>query len=298
MSNNIFKLADLHSNAEEITAEVYNSNRLAKQWWAKMGTDDDQSVKTPKMGKGAKVCVLDTGFTDHRDLSIAGGVNFTTRDANDYADRQGHGEHVCSIIAQIAPECEIHAVKVLSDSGSGQMSWIMQGIQYAMDINADVINMSLGSPSYFPPLHDMVKRAVAQGIVVCAASGNESDNNLKTEEFSYPGALHEVISVGSINRKGQLSKFSNTNRELDITAPGEHIYALAPGNKYVVLSGTSMATPFVSGIVALVVAEHQEYTPDKIRELLEKSATDAGAPGRDNGYGAGIINLDRLLNMI
>jgi len=295
--SNLIKLAKI-IDLEEITVDVYQSNRLSKQWWAKMGTDIDQAVKTPKMGAGIKVCVLDTGAGIHKELDIKGGVNFTTEDANDYIDRQGHGTHVCGIISQIAPECEIHVVKVLADNGSGQMDWIMKGIEYAIDIGASVINMSLGSSTYYGPLHNLVKLAVRKGIVICAAAGNESDNDVETEEFSYPGALHEVISVGSVNRKQGLSKFSNTNREVDIVAPGEHIYSLAPNDKYVVLSGTSMATPFVAGITALVLAERPDLDPDGVRELLEKSATDAGDPGYDFGFGNGIINLDKLLDLV
>jgi major intracellular serine protease len=219
-------------------------------------------------GKGITVAVLDTGCdVNHPDLKgkVKAYRNFTDDDdgaEDNVTDYSGHGTHVAGTIAAnedgqgvigVAPHADLLVIKVLAGSrGSGKYDWIVNGIQYAIDQGADVISMSLGGPSDYEPLHEVIQRAVAANISVVCAAGNEGDSNSSTDEFSYPASYNEVISVGSIDLQRNSSYFTNSNNEVDLVAPGEKILSTIPGNKFARLSGTSMAAPHVSGALALI----------------------------------------------
>jgi major intracellular serine protease len=219
-------------------------------------------------GNGITVAVLDTGCdVNHPDLKgkIKGYRNFTDDDEgaeDNVTDYSGHGTHVAGTIAAnedgqgvigVAPLADLLVIKVLAGSrGSGKYDWIVNGIQYAIDQGANVISMSLGGPSDYEPLHEVIQRAVAANISVVCAAGNEGDSNSSTDEFSYPASYNEVISVGSIDLQRNSSYFTNSNNEVDLVAPGEKILSTIPGDKFARLSGTSMAAPHVSGALALI----------------------------------------------
>ncbi|MFD1955169.1 S8 family peptidase [Paenibacillus thailandensis] len=233
-----------------------------------------EMIQAPKVwsqtkGKGIKVAILDTGCdTSHPDLQgrIIGGRNFTDDDNGNpdlYEDYNGHGTHVAGTIAAIendsgvvgvAPEAELLIVKVLDKDGSGQYDWVVNGINYAVEQQADIISMSLGGPEDVPELHEAIKRAVASNVVVVCAAGNEGDGNDSTNEFGYPAFYNEVISVGAVDLNRRSSEFSNSNNEIDLVAPGDNILSTYLDGKYATLSGTSMATPHVSGAMALIKA--------------------------------------------
>ncbi|NGZ74883.1 S8 family peptidase [Saccharibacillus alkalitolerans] len=218
-------------------------------------------------GAGVTVAILDTGCdADHPDLAerIVGGRNFTDDDGGNpeiYEDYNGHGTHVAGTIAAVrngsgvtgvAPEADLLILKVLNGEGSGEYDWIIGGIDYAVQQGVDIISMSLGGPEDVPALHEAIRRAVDANILVICAAGNEGDSDESTNEFGYPGYYNEVISVGSVNLARQASEFSNTNNEVDLVAPGEGILSAYLGRGYASLSGTSMATPHVSGAMALI----------------------------------------------
>jgi major intracellular serine protease len=219
-------------------------------------------------GKGITIALLDTGCDlKHPDLQgrVIGQRNFTEDDNGDSSivtDRNGHGTHVAGTIAAtenkvgvigVAPEAELLIVKVLGgENGSGAYDWIINGIQYAIDQKVDVISMSLGGPTDNKALHGVIQKAVLQGISVVCAAGNEGDSDGSTDEFSYPGAYNEVISVGAVDLDRNSSYFTNSNNEVDLIAPGEKILSTFPGEKYAKLSGTSMAAPHTSGAIALI----------------------------------------------
>ncbi|MNC20956.1 Intracellular serine protease [compost metagenome] len=218
-------------------------------------------------GKGIMVAILDTGCeVAHPDLSgrIAGGRNFTDDDGGDpdvFVDYNGHGTHVAGTIAAIrnnsgvvgvAPEANLLILKVLNKEGSGQYEWIIAGIQYAVEQKVDIISMSLGGPEDVPEMHEAIKRAVAANILVICAAGNEGDGDFATDEFGYPGAYNEVISVGAVDLDRNSAEFTNSNDEVDLVAPGAEIMSTYLNRGYATLSGTSMATPHVSGALALI----------------------------------------------
>jgi major intracellular serine protease len=243
--------------------------------------------KASNKGEEVVVAILDTGCqVDHPDLKgrIVGGRNFSTDDGGDpnkFSDGAGHGTHVAGTIAAIeneagvvgvAPQVKLLIVKVLNNQGSGSYEDIIKGIDYATQWKGQkgervrVISMSLGGPMDVPELHNAIKRAVAQEIVVVCAAGNEGDGNADTKETAYPGAYPEVIQVGAVDFKGKFSKFTNTNDQVDLVAPGEKIVSTYPGNKYASLSGTSMATPHVSGAVALIINQAEKAFRRKLTE--------------------------------
>ena len=218
-------------------------------------------------GKGITVAILDTGCdVTHPDLSerIIGGRNFTGDDDGHpdvFIDYNGHGTHVAGTIAAshngigvvgVAPEANLLILKVLDKNGSGQYDWIINGINYAVEQKVDIISMSLGGSQDVIELHQAIQNAVANQILVVCAAGNEGDGQSTSDELSYPAYYNEVISVGSIDLQRHSSEFSNSNNEIDLVAPGEGILSTYLNGKYATLSGTSMATPHISGALALI----------------------------------------------
>lgn len=257
-------------------------------------------------GEGLKVAVLDTGFDkSHPDLvgNIRGGANFTTSNQEDWQDRQGHGSHCAGIIGAVdnsigvigvAPAVELYGVKVLGDNGSGNIEWIIRGIDWCIQQGIDIISMSLGcGTNPGPSLHDAIKRARAAGIIVVAASGNEAT------QCGWPAAYPEVIAVGAVDPAFDKASFSNFGKEVDVAAPGVNIYSTYMNSSYAKLSGTSMATPMVSGAVALIQSLCRSMgvkgTPEKILEMLDTRSVDLGEKGKDQDFGAGMLNLYKLL---
>jgi intein/homing endonuclease len=198
-------------------------------------------------GEGIKVVILDTGKPDHIDLNdnIKGAEDLTGN--NDVADRQGHSSHCHGIVGGIdndfgvigiAPCCDLYAGKVLDNNGlcPGDYSWIIKGLEWAIDIKADVVNMSLGA-AINPPdkLHQLIKTATDKGMILVAASGNE-----KQQQVDYPGRYEEVIAVAAMTQNGQIANYSNTGQDLDFIAPGSDIYSTYLNNGYAKLSGTCL----------------------------------------------------------
>ena len=280
-------------------------------------------------GKGNIVAILDTGCQpDHPDLKdrIVGGRNFTPDFGGDVAnfdDNNGHGTHVAGTVAAsfraeggitgVAPEAHLLILKVLSGEGGGEYQGIIDGIQFAIDWEGpegetvSVISMSLGGPEDVEELHAVIKRAVDAGIPVVCAAGNEGDDRHDTDEFAYPGAYGEVIQVGAVDFDRRIANFSNTNDEIDLVAPGVDVYSTFPGGKYASLSGTSMATPHVSGALTLVknIAEKEfarELTEAELYAQLVRRTVPLGYPKTAEGNGLlalDIINkFEELLKLV
>ena len=212
-------------------------------------------------GSGAVVAVIDSGVDgSHPDLTagMVSGKN-TRNDRGDYSapdsDNNGHGTHVAGIIAAranngkgiagVAPEAQIMPVKVLDADGSGWMADVIEGIVWAADHGADVINMSLGGPDAdFSAA--AVQYAQSRGVVVVAAAGNEGST-----QAMYPAALPGVVSVSALDDSGAVDNYSNTGESIDIAAPGRRSSRRYPVG-YQSMSGTSMAAPHVAGVAALI----------------------------------------------
>lgn len=270
-------------------------------------------------GEGVTIAILDTGCDPtHIELTdrIIGGKNFTTDDASDpnaFFDYNGHGTHVAGTIAAeqngqgvvgVAPKANLLILKVLDKDGSGNYDWIIDAIQYAIEQNADIISMSLGGPTDLPELHEVIQRAVIEhNIPVVCAAGNEGDGDDKTVERSYPGAYNEVISVGAIDLDRRSSDFSNTNKEIDLVAPGEEITSTYLDGTYATLSGTSMATPHIAGALALIkniTTKNfaRELTEAELYAQLIKRTLPLGYTAKIEGNGMVYLSLLDYLNSI
>jgi major intracellular serine protease len=270
-------------------------------------------------GKGVVVAVIDTGCdTNHPDLKdrIIGGYNFTEEHGGDisiFEDTNGHGTHIAGIIAGsingkgivgVAPDAKLLILKVLDQFGSGSINSLVEAIHYAVDWRGPagervkIISLSLGSKNPSSDLYDAVKRAVAHNISVVAASGNDGDGNIETNEYRYPGAYKEVIEVGAINKLNEIAYFSNTNESVDLYAPGVKINSAYLKNGYAVLSGTSMATPHVAGAIALLIEEYEglfrrELKEIEIYQLLMEHTTPIKVSRNKEIY---LLNLEKKQN--
>lgn len=215
-------------------------------------------------GKDIHIAVLDTGCdVNHKCLNdrIVETKNFIN-DSEDVTDKNGHGTHVAGIIAAnrikdgmtgIAPESSLHIYKVLADNGNGSYDAIIKGLEQAINQNVDIINMSLGGTEANEKMHELINKSINCGICVVCASGNEAKGDDGTiDEISYPGFWREVIEVGSVEQDETMSKFSNSNYNIDLVAYGGQITSCYPGNKYATTSGSSQSAPQISGALALL----------------------------------------------
>ena len=274
-------------------------------------------------GSGRKIVVLDTGYNyNHPELgsSYLGGKDFVNND-NDPFDDNGHGSHVAGLITAdgadpnakgVAPDTGIIAGKVLSASGSGYFSDVVAAIYWAVDgpdgiantaddFNADAISMSLGTSQPYtykgfcdnvlPSLTNAVKFARDRGVIVVVAAGNSGGAGV-----SIPGCISYSTTVGAVGSSDNIAKFSGRGSAVDITAPGVSLYSCWLGNSYLTASGTSMATPVVSGTVALIKSAHPGYTPSQIEAALFSTAKDLGKSGKDTSYGWGRVNAQNAVN--
>ena len=215
-----------------------------------------------RKGAGVKIAVIDSGCDINHDSlknNIVGVRNFTDEDKknpNIVTDRVGHGTHVtgtiCANVTGVAPDVQIYVLKAINRTGTGKLSWVVNAIKYAVDVKVDIISMSLGISENSPKLERAIKDAVNNNISVVCAAGNDGDGNSDSFEYSYPAADMDVISVGAVDKKGIPANFSNSNTAIDVVAPGVDILSTYPNNQFAILSGTSMATPHVTGSLALL----------------------------------------------
>lgn len=251
-------------------------------------------------GDGVLVAVVDSGIATHPALegAVAEYRNFTTD--SEMHDSLGHGTHVAGVIAArsgiakgIAPEAKLLSLKVLGHSGMGSNDAVAAAIRYATEYRVDIISMSLGGGRPDSQMHQAIQRANASGIIVVCAAGNDGGS------VNYPAAFAETIAVGAVDRSGTICEFSSRGKEISVAAPGSEITSTWLGNGYATVSGTSMAAPFVSGVLALYVSE-QKKAGNKVDQAgalraLAETCRDVGEAGRDTHYGWGLLDPHKML---
>jgi subtilisin len=262
-------------------------------------------------GEGVVVAVLDTGVdSSHPDLAgrILAVADFT-RSASGTADRQGHGSHCAGIVLAAAngggiigaaPGAKLLAGKVLGDQGSGASGGIAAGIRWAADQGADIISLSLGSPAADAQIRDAIAYAVSKGAWVVAAAGNEGP---REGTVGFPGGFPSVVCVAAVDQSLRVAGFSSRGDAVDVAAPGVQITSLAPGGRYAVMSGTSMATPYAAGCLALVRGELKKAGKpipklDELLAIIKATSQDLDSPGVDSRTGAGLIQPAKLLERL
>lgn len=254
-------------------------------------------------GSGVRVAVVDTGIDrDHPDLknNLAGCKNFiSSRKTCD--DDNGHGTHVSGIIAAqnnnlgvvgVAPKAKIYSLKVLDSRGSGYLSDIIEALDWAVQNKMQVVNMSLGTSSDVISFHDAVKRVNTAGIVQVAAAGNSGPG---TNTVIYPAKYPEVIAAAATDSSNNVPSWSSRGPEVDLAAPGASVYSTYLSGKYMTMSGTSMAAPHVTGVVALRLQNHPGTNPSAIESLLEAN-TDILSITDPNLVGAGLVDALKVVS--
>ncbi|MGA1843942.1 MAG: S8 family serine peptidase [bacterium] len=261
------------------------------------------------------------------------GFDFIDRDAHPNDDN-GHGTHLANLIWHstteasigIAPDCTLMIVKVLDHRGKGFSCTLAEGIYYAVDHGADIINLSLAWPVGLEPgpvVHDAILHAHNAGVIVVAGTGNDA-----RDAVCYPAAYNEVIAVGAVQFDSRLAYYSNHGPEAEVVAPGGNLYLDLDGDRYpdgilqetfdpryemtdrgeiladpsrigyTFLQGTSMATGITTGVIALILSVDPSLDTGGIRDILAKTALDLGPQGRDAEYGYGLINAGGAISFL
>lgn len=254
------------------------------------------------VGATIKVAILDTGIDlDHPDLAnnIKGNVNLINprKSGN---DDNGHGTHVAGTVAAVDNEIgvvgaghkiSLYAVKVLDRKGNGWLSDLIEGLDWCIDRNMQVINMSLGSLGDNQSFHDAIDRAYQMGIVIVAAAGNNGENG---GAMIYPAKYPQTIAISAIDENDKLAYFSSYGPEVDLTAPGVNIYSTYKDSGYRELNGTSMATPHVTAVAALVLTtpvgpydldSDGIWDPAEVKDKLTETAEDISLAPQQQGFG-------------
>ncbi|MBM0065364.1 S8 family peptidase [Alkalicoccobacillus gibsonii] len=243
-------------------------------------------------GSGVRVAILDSGISAHSDLNIRGGASFVPGEPTT-ADLNGHGTHVAGTVAAlnnsigvigVAPNAELYAVKVLGANGSGSVSGIAQGLEWAATNNMHIANMSLGSDFPSSTLERAVNYATSRDVLVIAATGNNGSGSV-----GYPARYANAMAVGATDQNNRRANFSQYGTGIDIVAPGVNVQSTYPGNRYVSMNGTSMATPHVAGAAALVKQRYPSWNATQIRNHLKNTATNLG---NSSQFGSGLVNAE------
>lgn len=265
------------------------------------------SLWSKSEGDGVVVAVVDTGCDIiHEDLknNILVGKNFVDEN-HAPIDVAGHGTHVSSTIAAcnngtgmvgIAPRAKILPVKSLGDDGSGDMRDVAAGIRWAADQGADFITMSLGSPYPAKFIEDAINYATVKGSVIFCAAGNSGPQ----ADIMYPAKYDNTIAIGAIDENLERTDFTCSGDSLDFLAPGNNILGCIPGNKYALMSGTSMSNPFAVGCAALILSyyrkmnKHIPKTCDDYINIMKNNTISLNDPvyaNKKRFQGYGIINI-------
>lgn len=286
-----------------IPAQEVNDPKSGEQWSLQKGRVPEAwsiSAGSPDV----VIAVVDTGVdAEHPDLAhqLQQGYDVLTGTPGIPADDNGHGTQMAAIIAAegnnalgvagVSWKSRIMPIKVLDASGAGAYADIIEGLIYAADHGADIINLSLGGYAYSETMRDAVQYAHDKNVVIVAGAGNDGSNYP-----IYPAALPHVLGVVATGETDEKWSYSNFGSFVDLAAPGVGILSATVGGGYGYASGTSQAAAFVSGVAALVKAANGTFTNNQIEDRLQASADDLGASGRDVFFGAGRVNALRALS--
>lgn len=260
-------------------------------------------------GEGVTIVVIDTGMPDHTDIgdNAIEGENFIP--SEDIYDHNGHQTHCVGIICAknnkegyvgVAPKAKCICIKALNKSGSGNYAGLCGALEATKKLKPDIVSMSLGGTQASPEMHKLVQELTDMNIPVVCAAGNSSFAGV-----NYPAAFPETIAVASYDKHGNISYFSSRGAEVDWAAPGSDISSTFLNNGYASLSGTSMACPFIAGVIALMISKHNKQeketgkndckTVADIRNHLLKYTNDKGTVGKDNDWGYGVLDVEKMI---
>ncbi|NQD38870.1 S8 family serine peptidase [Permianibacter sp. IMCC34836] len=268
---------------------------------AKVRAPDAWPVST---GVGSKVCIIDTGIDlTHPDLvpNFVEGISTVGSGSNDPSDTHGHGTHVAGTIAAamngadvvgVAPNASLYIAAVFGAGGTATDEDILEGLDWCLSKNAKIFSMSYGGSSSTPVEEAAYLAAHDAGVLLVAASGNDGPS----VPIGYPAHYPFVVAVGATDTNDAIASFSQRGPELDVVAPGVSVLSARRGGGTTTMSGTSMATPHVSGVAAGLLAANPALSNDQLENIIELTATDLGTSGFDNVYGNGRVDLAAALD--
>lgn len=285
-----------------VNASETESTTAAKE---DQGTDSQWNLKSIHVDKAkdtatdekVKVALLDSGIDYQEGLNVKERVNLI-EDDNEFSpmfeDSSNHGTSIASLIVSnngkvkgINKNVELYSARILDENKQAPISRVVEGIYWAIDKKVNIISISFGTNQYSEALKQAIDEANAKGILVIAAAGNQGENG--TDNVEYPAAFENVVAVGSVDSKAEVSDFSSTGKEVDVVAPGEAVRATGAFGETMVTSGTSMAVPHVVGAASLLWQKDTSKSKDLIKNLLEESARNVGDK---ESYGNGLIDYE------
>lgn len=293
-----------------------NDGRNSGSWWRRGREGEDvNALQAWELAKGDReiiIAVIDTGIDyTHEDLAENMwtneeghfGYNFVN-DTPDPMDGNGHGTHCAGVIgaahngigiAGMMADVRMMALKFLSDSGRGDTAGAIQSIDYAIQNGAHIMSNSWGGGGFSEALKEVIELANDHGIVFVAAAGNSNANTDNRPMYPAGYDVENIISVGAMDGRGNRSSFSNYGaNSVHVFAPGSNIYSTVQNNRYRNLSGTSMAAPFVSGAIGLLLESERNLSPVEIRERVMDTAVRTEYLGDDVSL-SGRLDTHRLL---
>lgn len=292
-SRAIFVLDETQAEFEPLFGQYHTQQVRAEPAWAY------------SQGEGIIVAVLDTGVDVQHDFlvdNLVPGYDFVDHDGDPSEVRPGldsnqnglldegwgHGTHVAGILKTIAPRVSIMPVRVADSDGQAELSAIVDGIAYAIDHGASIINLSMSISEPSALLEYWLEEARRAGIVVVTSAGNTNN-----EDLLFPSTETEVITVTSVDAENIKSDFANFSRKVDVAAPGNMIVSCLPGNAYVARSGTSMSAPMVSGQAAIIMSLVPTATLNYIHQRINNKALsiDELNPDYQRMLGRGLIDI-------
>ncbi len=317
--------------------EYSSENELGNSWGADH-INADAALAAGYSGEGVKVAVLDSGVNfnhfdlrDNFDFSANElGYDFVMDDFFP-EDVYGHGTHVAGTLAAasngfgvvgVAPNAQIVALRVLDDNGEGTASRIIEALQWIQNYNdahpdspIRITNNSYGTGSNSSQLEAAFDVLASSGVLHIGSAGNDGSAAGNGNNVSYPARYESVVAVAAIDKNNQRASFSSTGSDVEIAAPGVSIlstwkdstnfagpqpfsFAGYAGEYFIEASGTSMASPHVAGVAALLMASDPSYTAEEVRNKMNETALDLGAAGKDNLYGYGLVDASSALGIV
>jgi len=259
--------------------------------WNIEAVNADSVHKSNVFGEGIKVAVFDTGIDlNNKDLVVSGGISFIDG-VKSFDDDNGHGTAMAGILAStlnnqglvgVAPKIELYSVKVLDKNGKGYYSNIIQGIEWAIENDIDIITMSFGGTQYSDILYEAIREATYNDILIVAASGNDGSTNIL-----YPANYPDVVCVGATDKYNKIAKFTNTGVQMDLVAPGVDIQTVSRDGASITVSGTSAAVQHVAGAAALTWCLDNNLSIEQLKAVIYKNSTSLGDT---DVYGWGLVD--------
>ncbi len=258
------------------------------------------------MGEGIRIGVIDTGVDkQHPDLRarIRDYRNFTGKDVKNVTDENGHGTHVSGTLCAgntgrgvvgVAPKAELYVAKAFGKEGNSSEETIINALYWLAEKGVHIINLSFSSTDYTDKYRDAIQEISGKQIVLVAAAGNQGEMGV-----GYPAKFPETITVAAVDMQKRTTSFSAVGKEIDVCAAGKDVYSTYPNHRYALLSGTSMATPLISGSAALMQGKAllrygKLLEPEQIRLLLQMYSEDFGEYQKNENYGYGLFSFGRV----